>query len=247
MEKIAAGKTASIYRISDTQVLKLYEEKVSQTHLERERAAMTLAHAAGLPAVLPGELIEHNGRLGFTMPLVQGLNGMERIYGGADIEEEARLLARLQAQVHQTDGTGLLSTRQRLTWILEDLDISPELRAHLLAVLNTLPDGTALLHGDFHPGNLSFTETGPVILDWPDATQGAPVFDVARCLVLFGWGIVTDPIRQNFTQTYLDEYQRVSTTSLDRLDDALLICRAARLNEGAEENPVALRSLIESR
>ncbi len=245
MEKIAAGRTATIYRLSPTQALKLYDSDISVTQVERERAAMTVAYSAGLPALLPGELVEQDGRRGFTMPLLHGQTGMERIYGGADIEEEARLLAKLQFQVHQASGTGLISTRQRLLPLLKFLDISAQTRTKLLSALNRLPDGSTLLHGDFHPGNLCFTENGPVILDWVDATQGAPVFDVARCLVLFGWGVTTEWPRLQFTQTYLTEYQRLSGDPLSQLEDALLICRAARLHENAEENPAALRALIE--
>lgn len=245
MEKIAAGRTATIYRVSSTQALKLYDRDISVASIERERAAMTLAHSAGLPALLPGELVEKDSKRGFTMPLLHGQTGMERIYGGTDITEEAQLLAALQYQVHQASGAGLLSTRQRLLPLLKFLDVSPQTRTKLLSALNRLPDDTALLHGDFHPGNLCFTENGPVILDWVDATQGAPVLDVARCLVLFGWGVTTEPMRNLFTQTYLGEYQRLSGDPLPQLEDALLVCRAARLSENAEENPTALRALIE--
>ncbi len=41
-----------------------------------------------------------------------------------------------------------------------------------------------LLHGDFHPNNILYTASGPVVIDWSFASSGDPLLDVARTLAL---------------------------------------------------------------
>lgn len=45
-------------------------------------------------------------------------------------------------------------------------------------------DGNVLCHGDFHPDNILMSPRGAVIIDWPDASQGHPLADVARTSLL---------------------------------------------------------------
>lgn len=41
---------------------------------------------------------------------------------------------------------------------------------------------------DFHPDNVLLAARGPVIIDWPDATRGQPLADVARTSLLLRLG-----------------------------------------------------------
>jgi aminoglycoside phosphotransferase (APT) family kinase protein len=54
----------------------------------------------------------------------------------------------------------------------------------MLNCLDELPDGEALCHGDFHPGNIMVTVAGPIIIDWETATRGQPAGDVAYTSLL---------------------------------------------------------------
>ncbi len=42
-------------------------------------------------------------------------------------------------------------------------------KAHTM--LNALPDGDFLCHGDFHPDNVMMTSGDPVLIDWPGAKR----------------------------------------------------------------------------
>lgn len=41
-----------------------------------------------------------------------------------------------------------------------------------------------MLHGDLHPANVLMSSTGPVVIDWFDASVGHPVADVVRSSLL---------------------------------------------------------------
>ena len=51
-------------------------------------------------------------------------------------------------------------------------------------LVRELPQGNSLLHGDLHPNNVILSDSGPVIIDWFDASVGHPVVDIARSKLL---------------------------------------------------------------
>lgn len=48
--------------------------------------------------------------------------------------------------------------------------------------------GDRLVHRDLHPLNVMMTPDGPMVIDWANASAGAPAFDVADTWVLFACG-----------------------------------------------------------
>ncbi|TMA37195.1 MAG: aminoglycoside phosphotransferase family protein, partial [Deltaproteobacteria bacterium] len=44
-------------------------------------------------------------------------------------------------------------------------------------MLETLPDGDQLCHGDMHPGNIMLSRRGPMVIDWTNARRGHPAAD----------------------------------------------------------------------
>ena len=63
----------------------------------------------------------------------------------------------------------------------------------------------ALVHGDFHPGNIARRRHGPVILDWSDAAVSHPLMDIGAW-----FGEVEDRIlRDRFWRGWLDALTRL--------------------------------------
>jgi aminoglycoside phosphotransferase (APT) family kinase protein len=120
----------------------------------------------------------------------------------------------------------------------------------LAAALEMMPAGDRpprLCHGDLHPSNVILTSSGPMLVDWFDATRGDRVCDVARSsLTLLADGSHTPThlpgadlvTLGRFTAAYLERLQ-------EQLDfgDALLerwqaVNAAARLSEGRSHEPL---------
>ncbi|TMJ94040.1 MAG: aminoglycoside phosphotransferase family protein, partial [Actinobacteria bacterium] len=86
----------------------------------------------------------------------------------------------------RVDGPSMLEHLRRRPWrvgpcmrTLADLHE----RLHELDAPAEFGDGT-LLHRDLHPANVLLSFDGPVVIDWPNATAGAPAFDVALAWVI---------------------------------------------------------------
>jgi tRNA A-37 threonylcarbamoyl transferase component Bud32 len=93
---------------------------------------------------------------------------MERVDGPTMLEDavpfrigrNAELLASLHEQLHRIPAP---------PWLTREAPIP----------------GNRLLHRDLHPLNVLMSAQGPFVIDWANASRGAPAFDVADTWVLF--------------------------------------------------------------
>jgi aminoglycoside phosphotransferase (APT) family kinase protein len=105
----------------------------------------------------------------------------------------ARHFAELHAGLHAKSVPDLPRQRERVEARVRSAPLEARWRDAALRLLDTLPDGDRLCHGDFHPANVILSGAGPVIIDWPDATSGNPLADVARTLTLIRFGPLAEP------------------------------------------------------
>lgn len=243
---IARGRTAEIYAWDNDTVLKLFYEWVDMDSIEYEAKINRAVHASGLPVPTVGEIVSLNGRCGLVY---------ERVYGATmavnfqrspwKIFHFARRMAQLQAEMHtaaiQAD---LPQQRLRLAQRISSAAALPDpAHARALEVLQTLPDGKQVCHGDFHPENILLTERGEVIIDWVDATRGNPLADLARTtIILLGaaetvlsGNILLKGFVQLFHAAYLRQYFRLLPGGQDEYRRWLPVVAAARLDENITE------------
>jgi uncharacterized protein (TIGR02172 family) len=163
-------------------VLKLFHAWVSHERAEREFLVTRVVHTAGLPVPEPHELVAVIGRAGIVFSRVEGISMLAHFQKTPwRMFVAIRQLADLQARIHATPGPSELpSQRDRLSMGIEkSASLSASEKETAQAALASLPDGTAICHGDFHPENILFTKDGPVIIDWGTGSRGDPLGDVA--------------------------------------------------------------------
>jgi uncharacterized protein (TIGR02172 family) len=243
---IAEGRTAEIYPWEAGWVLKLFRTWVSPVVAEDEAKIARAVHAAGLPAPAVGELVEVSNRTGIMYEKIEGPTLFEYfLEKPARLVEIARILADLHLQIHQVpaDGLPLLSERLREK-IIAGQGLSAQQKENAVALLERLPGGDRLCHGDFHPGNILMAAKGPVIIDWLDAAQGHPLGDVARSALLAkGAGlpppgpgrVIMKLMRTAFLRIYLSRYFRSSPYDRQDLQSWYTLAAAGRLSESIEE------------
>ena len=256
---IGRGRTALIYAWGDGQALKLYERGTPALIAEQEAEIGRRIHEAGIPSPAIEGFIEVEGRPGIIFERVSGPTMLElaakkpwRIYGAA------RQFAELQAQMHSRRVVGLPSQTGKIKTRLDRASLlSPEIKTKLLALLENLPAGEAVCHGDYHPDNLLMTPRGPVIIDWPDATEGNPLYDVARTSYLlsradlppgtgFARRLTLTGFRKVFHYIYLRRYRQLKPFSKDDFAGWTRIMAVARLVEGIHQEEKQLLAIIHS-
>ncbi len=262
---IGEGRTAEIYAWDSNRVLRLYRAGASREWIEHEWHAFRTVNEAGIPspAVYPVDsgdgLIEKEGRLGFIMDRIDGPTMLRALTARPwRCFREARIFAMLHLSMHRHDGGRLPSQRERFLRILSRLE--SDLPEHMIAgarcLLEALPDGTAVCHGDFHPDNILLSERGPIIIDWGPATAGHPLADVAWTEFLFAHGGAPSGMpfwrrwmltlfRRLFLSRYRTCYLRGSGWSKADLASWRPINAVMRWADGIEEERGALTRQLE--
>ena len=221
---------------------------------------MTAAGRSGVPVPTVDDVIVVDGRPGLVMDRVDGTDLLTELARRPwRFVRRARELGALQAQLHETVAPA------RLPALRDDLRGRIEGAPHLdarhrsvsLELLDRLPDGDRLCHGDFHPGNVIVGDRGPVVIDWTNAARGDPMADLGRTLLLVGLAARPDvsPVarafdafgRRRFRAVWLRAYRRRRPIDADRLDHWETVNAAARLWEGIEEEVPALVAFLEAR
>ena len=193
LRKIAEGREAEIYEWEDDRVLRLLRNPDAQTQIAWELRAMQAARAAGVSVPAAYGAATHDGRPGLIMDRVHGLD-LLTIVGKQPwrIWWVGRVTGTLQAALHEVVAPAELpSIKDAYRRRMAGSPLVPEdVRRMAGEVLDGLPDGDRLCHGDFHPGNVITTEREPAIIDWTNVTRGDPMADYARTLLMMRTGSV---------------------------------------------------------
>jgi uncharacterized protein (TIGR02172 family) len=245
--KIGEGRTAEVLLWGDAQVLKLYRPGYPAQWVDYEAKVARWVFAAGLDAPAVGEVVGIDGRRGIVYERLDGPSMLDLLLQQPErLQEMADEFARLHANMHalmRAELPGLVPLRATLKeGIGQASRLTDEVKARACRAVDALPDGDAVCHGDFHPGNILMTARGPVIIDWMSVAGGNPTADVARTVLLFRHSALPpglsptagerlQALRRKFVDTYLEAYARLRPYSSEEMEAWLAPLAAARLRE----------------
>lgn len=252
-EKLGEGRSAELYAWGQHHVAKLFRATFSRSAVVAEFERARIAHALGIPCARPEALIEVGARTGIVFERCVGptLLDLLRLHPER-AARHAEVLFELQQAVHACPApAGLPPVKQRLAHkIAHARDVTDATKARALDRLHALENGTALCHGDFHPGNVLVSASGPRLLDWSDAGSGSPLGDLAWTLLLIGFGrapAVAPPVRTAFLGAYAACCRRALGDRYGELARWTLPLVTARLADAEDgEERAQLRALLEA-
>ena len=258
LQKVAEGREAEMFAWEDGKVLRLLRPGFNPATLDSEVVALELAHKGGLPVPRPGERVNLDGRAGVVLERIEGTDLLTEL-GKAPwrVIPAARMCGSVHAQMHgcRVDDDRFPMLKRRLEGQLASPLVPSELAEIAKKRLDGLPDGDVLCHGDFHPANVMRGPTGPVVIDWPNATRGAPEGDVARTLLLLGAGepasytpvmrVLTMIGRGLFIWLYVGSYTQARPLDKRQVRKWALPIAVARLAENIEVERPRLLARIE--
>ena len=170
----------------------------------------------------------------------------------------ARELARLHLELCKVEaGKDITTAKAKAKYCISQSQILTDgTKQQLMGVLNGLPEGTSLCHGDFHPGNIICNNGKSYIIDWVGASRGDFLADVAHTYVLLRVVPKVPHISRirHFIQTcigramanrYLSEISRHSSFDFGVFSKWVLINAAERTYYGLESEKEHLRSFVE--
>lgn len=187
---IASGASAQLFDTGNGQVLKLFRDSVSDEMIAREMEASIYAGQSGVPTAAAIARQQQYGRRGILYPRLEGGTVMDWIRRNPMRAGWALgQMGEIHGMMHRARGGALRPLKQVLA---TDIAYGPapiSLQRAAIAYLETLPDGDALTHGDFHLGNVMMTPHGMMVIDWSKAAAGHPAADAVRSEMLMRFGI----------------------------------------------------------
>jgi aminoglycoside phosphotransferase (APT) family kinase protein len=96
--------------------------------------------------------------------------------------------------------------------------------------------GLVVMHGDLHPDNVILTADGPVVIDWRNAEEGPPEFDIAMTAIIFAQ-VALDPAFASLSPMLRDALATYLADSIDPTPglDAALESRGRNITLTPEE------------
>lgn len=248
--------TADIHALDSGRVLKLFKAGRPASSVDREYDISRKVHEAGVAAPAVYDIATVGDRRGIIYERAGGSPMADwQLALPWELVRRARLLARLQANLHAVTVSGLPSQRAELERKIRAAHLTSEPQKETaLRLLHGLPDGNILCHGDFHPANVILGRNGPLIIDWADATSGHPLADVARTSLLLRHGslhsrpgirrVAIRWIATLFHRFYLRRYLRLTGADASDIEKWHTVIAAARLNEGIIAEEKQLLSIV---
>lgn len=245
---IAQGNTAEVYLYDNNKILKLFRENlpIEPITAEYEKVKCIQLKHHNVPKVY--EIIRYRERYGIIYEKIIGTDMINNMLRNIfNLKRYSKLLARIHFELHRTELELNSSVKSKLSMEINSVSIlSEEEKGRITHYLQNLPDGNALLHFDFHPGNIIMQSNEPIIIDWMTACTGNPNADVARTYLLLQYGElqqanwVVKKIAHFFEgyigKIYISEYKHFSGISDEDFEQWLLPVAAARLMEWISDN-----------
>ncbi|MHB9032652.1 MAG: phosphotransferase family protein [Anaerolineae bacterium] len=236
---IGTGARAKIYA-EDGCAVKCYEPGYRKEYVFYEALINTLVESTGLPVPKVFQVTDDNQHLSLKMELIKGQT-LKQALRAEPGQAQAMIAAmvRLQMEMHTARVELPFTLHQKLTRMLEaPTGLSASRQQHALELLQALPAGGALCHGDYHTSNILVQENKLYIVDWIDASTGCADGDVCRTYLV---ELLHTP---EIAPLYLERYCRESGKSREAILRWLPVIASARLSDGiAGEQPRLLALL----
>jgi hypothetical protein len=184
-EKIGEGCSADIHAWAPGRVVKLFKPGVERRLCRYEAQMTRAAFAAGLPAPEVFDEVTLEGRFGIVLSRFDGPTLMQLLRARAmTLEQAAGILAALSLSVHKTPPSpDVISVRDLVQASLQSPGnlLPKHLVTGVRALLESLPPGDGLCHGDILPSNVIMTAEGPRLIDWTWTRRAGPARHVVLC------------------------------------------------------------------
>ena len=183
-EIIGKGGNGTVYRIDEDTIVKVYRPSVSLAQIEREREFAKTALINGVPCVIAYDVVKCGDSYGIVFEMLKSDTlGHAMSREPEKFEEYVEKFVALAKEMHGAKfKEGSLTNIKTVLhgrvpnlakWCSED-----EMKL-IDSLIDELPDESSLIHGDFHPGNIMIQDGELVIIDMPEVTMGAKIWDLA--------------------------------------------------------------------
>ncbi len=239
---VGYGAQATVYAKGDFAV-KLYRDGYPKMNVFSEAFLMANLEQLNFPSPNIHEVLLVNGRYGLRMDRVKGKLITEELADPERRDGAVDKLVDIQCRLQEYDASTWTPNLKRRFHddLVRNDKLSADLKKELLGILDGLPDGKALCHCDFHPGNIFFDGEDYTIIDLLQISSGDPAADAACSYVSYC------SIYKDFAELYLSRYCARSGISKASVSQWLRVYAGTILGQVPEQfTPIIERFLLQT-
>lgn len=183
-EIIGQGGNGTVYRLDEDKIVKVYRPVVGLGKIEKEREFAKTALINGVPCVIAYDVVKCGDSYGIVFEMLRSDTlGHAMKNNPEKLDEYVEKYVALAKELHSTkieDGT-FVNIKTVLHERVPNLAkwCTAEEMQLLDSLIDEMPDGESLIHGDLHPGNIMIQDGELVLIDMPEVTMGAKIWDIA--------------------------------------------------------------------
>jgi thiamine kinase-like enzyme len=182
---IGIGNTAVVYEYEEGKVIKLFNEGYPKEAVEREFYNAKAIEKIDFLKPKAYEIVFYEERKGIVYDKAKGESLLDWVMKTGDLKECAKYMAELHRSILRNEISNVPSYKEFLKSNLVNIPSDDlEKQEEALKVLDKLPEGNTLCHGDFHPGNILMLDGQAMVLDFMNICKGNLLYDVARTVFL---------------------------------------------------------------
>ena len=205
-EVIGQGGHGKVYRLDEETIIKVYHDGSPLSLIEKEREYAKNAFVHGVPSAIAYDIVDTEEGYGVVFEMAGASTVGKYIMGHPDkLREYAVKFGALLKTLNTTEADPKLYGdikdiyRDRLK--KGEQYFTDEENAQLEKILNSIPNGSGMIHGDYHTNNVMVQSDGELVLiDMADISRGNGMFDIGGAyLVMCMSGMSGDEISIQIT------------------------------------------------
>lgn len=181
---IGKGAKGEVYRYDDELIVKVYNKNNQFKDIERENELAKKALIAGIPTAISFGIVTIDDRYGSLFELIDS-DTMSHLIAKdpSRVTYYAKIMADYALQIHSTDGTEMhlpsyMSEIYR--WIDTGIGrIDQDLTQKVTQLINSIPERTTVIHGDFHTGNIMKQRDEFLLIDMDRLSTCHPIAELS--------------------------------------------------------------------
>ncbi|QHQ60158.1 phosphotransferase [Anaerocolumna sedimenticola] len=238
---IGVGNTATVYEWEEGKVLKLFCQDYPKEAVEKEFHNAMAIRDMNFTKPKAYEIISYKERIGIIYDNVEGESLLDWVLKTGDVHKCAVYMADLHKAILKNGINNVSNYKDFLKYyITKALATDINKREEVLHMVDKLPDGNALCHGDFHPDNIILSNGRTSVIDFMNLCHGTFLYDVARTVFLMEYTPVPAGINNKdeilyFKKTLTDLYLIQMNVTREMIQDYLSVIIIARKGECPDE------------
>ncbi len=244
-EVIGQGANGKVYRLDGDTIIKVYMNPDSLEDIHRERELARKAFVLGLPTAISYDVVKVGESYGSVFELLDAKSFAKLIASEPEnLERYVKIYVELLKKIHSTKlkKGELPEKKQVILGRIKKMDdiLTPEQYEKINRLVEEIPDGCGMIHGDYHIKNVLMQNGEATLIDMDTLSMGDPIFEFAAMYLAYvGYGATNHSVISDFLGIPFENAGRIWKKSLEyyfETDDADII--------EEKENKIALFSCV---